>query len=170
MKTTKFILAFITFALFITFFVLTCGDDKVRSEPSTAPIITNGISNFYTFTEVNEWTPAKPENKLIEFIQCLRNQNYEDMEKITRKGYDVDLLKSQFLNLSDIKGFRIDTVTEKRFMTKIKCSICFRIPSLQEDETKQYEVTLVRETKNGNPVISASWLVDPIFYRLKPSK
>lgn len=118
------------------------------------------VPNFYTFPEANQWTPAKPENKLIEFIGYLKANDWKKMETICRKGYDSNDLESIFFPYTDLKGFRIDKINEAKYKSDIQITLCY---CLDKDTTKQFEVTLLRVNKDDNPDINASWLVDPIF-------
>ena len=116
--------------------------------------------NFYTFEKANPLTPAKPENRLIEFIGYLKTSDWNKMERISRKGYDAKYLIDIFDLYSELKGFRIDSIKEDRFKTDIHITLCFK---LSRDTTKQFIATLLRVDKNDNPDINSNWLVDPIF-------
>lgn len=116
--------------------------------------------NFYTFEKANPLTPAKPENRLIEFIGYLKTNDWNKMERISRMGYNAKDLKDMFDLFSDLKGFRIDSIKEDRFKTDIHLTLCFK---LNRDTTKQFIATLLRADKNDNPDINSNWLVDPIF-------
>lgn len=116
--------------------------------------------NFYTFEKANPLTPAKPENRLIEFIGYLKTSDWNKMERISRKGYDAKYLKDMFDLYSELKGFRIDSIKENRFKTDIHFTLCFK---LSRDTTKQFIATLLRVDNNDNPDINSNWLVDPFF-------
>lgn len=135
-------------------------DMEIKFLPMTDLKKTVVQPNFYTFEKANPLTPAKPENRLIEFISYLKTNDWNKMERISRMGYNAKDLKDMFDLFSDLKGFRIDSIKEDRFKTDIHFTLCFK---LSRDTTKQFIATLLRVNKNDNPDINSNWLVDPIF-------
>lgn len=135
-------------------------DMKIKFLPMSDLKREDSLPNFYTFPKANQWTPAKPENKLIEFIEYLKVNDWKKMETICRSGYDSNDLKTIFSSYTDLKRFKIDKINETKYKSDIQITLCY---CLDKDMTKQFEVTLLRINKDNNPDINAPWLVDPIF-------
>ena len=118
--------------------------------------------NFYTFEKTTTWTPDSPQGRMVRYINYLRTDQTENIVEMTQKEYADSKKLTQILTpYTDVKGFRVDSVSTSEYMSKVYFYLCYSHED--KDVTKRFYTTLYRADAQGNPDINAQWTVDPFF-------
>lgn len=124
-----------------------------------APVI---HANFYTFEKTTTWTPDSPQGRMARYINLMRTDQTENLVKMTQKEYADSKKLTQILSpYTDVKGFRVDSVSTSECMSKVYFYLCYS--QKDKDVTKRFYTTLYRADEQGNPDINAKWTIDPYF-------